>query len=114
MKTKFLVFCIIGLALTGCATDMNDFEQYMHKLQASTSSASEYENAVALNNYATEQHLSYSLKIRKHSDSAVIGMDELDKVIGSELSVVISLSKNSSQAVWEPVDNSNIFVLLRE
>lgn len=83
-------------------------------MTASNSGASEQQNAVALNDYATRQRISYSLEIRRRSDSSVIRMDELDEVLGDELSVVILLNDHGGKTILEPVDNKNILVLLRE
>jgi hypothetical protein len=41
-------------------------------------------------------------------------MDELEQVMSKKLTVTISVSESDYQAVWKPVDNSNILILLRE
>lgn len=114
MKRKLLIFLVFGLTLIGCETNMDNFKQHIDRLTTSDSGSSEQQNAVALNDYATEQHISYSLEIRRRTDSSLITMGELDKVLGDELNVAISVNDNEVKAIWKPIDNNNIFILLRE
>lgn len=114
MKRKLLIFLVFGLTLIGCETNMDNFKQYIDRLTTSDSGSSEQQSAVMLNDYATEQHISYSLEIRRRTDSSIVGMGELDKALGDELSVTISVTGNEIEAIWKPIDNKNIFILLRE
>ncbi len=102
------------LCLCGCKTEIRNFEQQIENLQASTSSTGELQNASALSDYATDEHLSYSLEIKDLDTSSPIRMDELEQAMSKKLSVTISVSESDFQAIWMPVDNSNIFILLRE
>jgi hypothetical protein len=52
--------------------------------------------------------------IKDLESSSPIRMDELDQAMNKKLSVTISVSESDFQAVWKPVDNSNILILLRE
>lgn len=113
-KLKNLIVILVALFLFGCNTEINTFEQQVGKLQASTSSASELQNATALNNYATDEHLSYTLEINDLESSSPVRVDELEQTMSKKLSVTISVSENDFQAIWQPVDNNNIFILLRE
>jgi hypothetical protein len=62
----------------------------------------------------TNQHLTYSLEVKDLDSSLPIRMDELEQVMSKKLTVTISVSESDYQAVWKPVDNSNILILLRE
>lgn len=114
MKVSYLTILILFLFLSGCTTDIKTFDQHFKNLQASTSSTSELQNATALNDYATDEHLSYALEIKDVETSSPIRMDELEQAMSKKLSVTISVSESDFQAIWKPVDNSNIFILLRE
>ena len=104
----------VVLSLFGCKTEMKNFTQYVKNLQTSASSTSELQNATALNDFAADKHLSYNLEIKDLETSSHVRMDELEQSMGKELSVTISVSEHDFQAIWQPVDNSNIFILLRE
>ena len=104
----------LGLFLLGCKTEMKNFTQYVENLQASTSSTSELQNATALNDFAADKHLSYNLEIKDLETSSPVRIDELEQAMSKKLSVTISVSESDFQAIWQPVDNSNIFILLRE
>ncbi len=114
MKDSYLTILILSLFLSGCETDIETFDQYLKTLQASTSSTVELQNATALNDYATDEHLSYTLEIKDLETSSPIRMDELEQVMSKKLTVTISVSESDFEAIWKPVDNSNIFILLRE
>jgi predicted DNA binding CopG/RHH family protein len=114
MKLIPLIILSFSLCLCGCKTEIRNFEQQVENLQASTSSTRELQNATALNDYATDEHLSYSLEIKDLETSSPIRMDELEQAMSKKLSVTISLSESDFEAIWKPVDNSNIFILLRE
>lgn len=114
MKLVYLTTLLLSIFLTGYQADIKTFEQHLKNLQASTSSTSGLKNANALNDYATDQHLSYSLEIKDLETSSPIRMDELEQVMSKKLSVTFSVSERDFKAVWKPVDNSNIFILLRE
>lgn len=113
-KLKNLIVILVALFLFGCNTEINTFEQHVGKLQASTSSASELQNATALNDFAADKHLSYNLEIKDLETSSPVRIDELEQAMSKKLSVTISVSESDFHAIWQPVDNSNIFILLRE
>ncbi len=113
-RLKYSVVILVALFVSGCTTEINNFIQHVETLQASTSSTSELQNATALNDYATDEHLSYTLEIKDLETALPIRMNELEQVMNKKLSVIISVSESDFQAVWKPVDNSNIFILLRE
>jgi predicted DNA binding CopG/RHH family protein len=113
-RTKYSVVILAALFLFGCKTGINNFNQHLKNLQASASSTSELQSATALSNYATDEHLSYTLEIKDLETSSPIRMDELEQVMSKKLSVTISVSESDFEAIWKPVDNSNIFILLRE
>jgi hypothetical protein len=113
-RIKYSAVILVALFLLGCETGIINFNQHLKKLQASTSSTTELQNVIALSDYATDEHLSYTLEIKDLESSSPIRMDELEQAMSKKLSVTISVSESDFQAVWKPVDNSNILILLRE
>ncbi len=62
----------------------------------------------------TNQHLTYSLEVKDLDSSLPVRLDELEQAMNKKLNVTISVSGSNYKTIWKPVDNSNIFILLRD
>ncbi len=89
---------------------MDLLKKQINYLTQSTSSSAEKNNAVVLNEFSQDNNISYSLSIMKKNKS--LNISDLDKNLNEKLKVIIK-SGDLIQS-WEPIDNNNIYILLRE
>jgi len=109
-KLMFITLCLISL-ISGCDNKMDLIKKHITNLSKSTDSTVEKNNATILNDFALDHHVAYSLEITK-DNSAAIKITDLDKNMNENLKIVIKSGGLSE--TWAPVDNKNIYILLRE
>ena len=90
---------------------MDLIKKHITNLSESTDSTVEKNNATTLNDFSLNNHVAYSLEIMKDNSTSVKTSD-LDNSINEKLKVVIKA--NDVSEIWVPVDNKNIYILLRE
>jgi len=90
---------------------MDLIEKHINNLSKSTDSAVEKNNATTLNNFSLDNHVAYSLEITKNN-STPIKISDLDSSMSEKLKVTIKAGDLSE--TWAPIDNENIYILLRE
>ena len=108
-KLLLITLCLIPL-VTGCKNKMDELNQNITNLTKSMNATKEKNNAITLNNFSINNHISYSLEIT--SDDKTINIADLNKNINNKLKVTIKAGKLSE--IWAPIDNNNIYILLRE
>ncbi|GMR15769.1 MAG: hypothetical protein BMS9Abin31_0059 [Gammaproteobacteria bacterium] len=67
-------------------------------------------NATALNDFSLNNKISYTLGVT--IDSKSVNISDLDKNMNEKLKVTVETGDLSE--VWIPIDNKNIYILLRE
>ena len=95
-------------------SEMKVIEEYVAKLEASKNASIEGENATALSNYALENKVAYSVEIRNLETNLEVDVEDINKHIMDNLEVIVSLDEERYKGFWNPVDNKNIYILLRE
>lgn len=108
-KTIFIMLCLISL-ISGCDNKMDLLKKQINDLTQSTNSAVEKNNAVALNEFSQNNNISYSLDIMKNNKS--LNISDLDKNLNETLKIMIK--SGDLIQIWVPIDNKNIYILLRE
>ena len=89
---------------------MDELNNHINQLVINTNADSEKSLATNLQQYASTHKISYSIEV--NSISAPVPLAELDKHMNKPLAVNISTDGSTQQ--WMPLDNQNIFILLRE
>jgi len=109
-KIIFITLCLIPL-ITGCDNKMDLINKHITNLSKSTDSAVEKNNATTLNDFSLDNYVTYSLEITKNN-STPIKISDLDNSMDEKLKVIIKT--NDLSETWAPIDNKNIYILLRE
>lgn len=109
-KITLITLCLFSL-ITGCDNKMDLIKKHINNLTHSTERVAENNNATALNDFSLDNHISYSLGITK-DNNAPVNISDLDKNMNEVLKVTIKVGELSE--TWKPVDNKNIYILLRE
>ena len=113
MKNLIVLVGFIFL-LSGCNNAMNELQIKIEDLIASSEASDEKNNAEILNDYSNDNHVAYQLEIKNAVDSSLIEISSLSDHMNEKINVTISIDENSWHAFWSPVDNNNIYILLRE
>jgi len=107
---KLLTLLVFIISLLGCQNSMDELNNHINQLVINTNADSEKSLATNLQQYASTHKISYSIEV--NSISAPVPLAELDKHMNKPLAVNISTDGSTQQ--WMPLDNQNIFILLRE
>ena len=107
---KYLTLLLLSILVNGCQSPMNELNSHIKQLTTNTNTESEKSLAINLQKYASTHKISYGIEI--NSISAPIPMAELDKHINKPL--IVNISTDDSTHQWKPLDNQNIYILLRE
>lgn len=91
---------------------MGLLETHINNLTQSSDANIEKNNATTLNDFSTGNHISYGLSVFKDDDDKAINIADLEKNIDEKLKITIKAGDFSK--VWSPLDNNNIYILLRE
>jgi hypothetical protein len=98
------------LFLPGC----EGAEDKLDNLVASTDAAAERRNAALLNEYAAAHNIRYTLEIRDADTDRGVDVSDIEDHISDNLEVTIRLGDGQITRTWNPADNRNIYILLRE
>ena len=109
-KITFITLCLI-LLITGCDNKMDLIKKHITNLTQSLDIVSEKNNAEMLNNFSLDNNISYSLDITNNNNIAV-NISDLEKNMNKKLHINIKVGEVT--LIWTPVDNKNIYILLRE
>ncbi|MCW8901440.1 MAG: hypothetical protein OQK75_11800 [Gammaproteobacteria bacterium] len=90
---------------------MDLMKKHISILAHNTESTIEKKLATELNNYSVDNHISYSLEITDDNDTSINILD-LEKSMNKKLNVNIKVGEVTG--TWIPIDNKNIYLLLRE
>ena len=110
LKIIFITLCLTPL-ISGCDNKMDLIKEHINNLTQSTDSIIEKDNAIALNDFSFDNHISYSLAVMKDKNTS-LNISDLNKSMNEVLKVTIKVGELSK--TWMPVDNKNIYILLRE
>ena len=89
---------------------MDELNQNITSLTKSTDATTEKNNAITLNRFSINNHISYSLEIANKNKA--INIVDLNKNINNKLKVTIKAGGLSEE--WTPIDNNNIYILIGE
>lgn len=89
---------------------MDLIETHINNLTQSSDANIEKNHATTLNDFSTSNHISYGLSISE--DDKPINIADLEKNIDKKLKITIEVGEVSK--IWTPLDNNNIYILLRE
>jgi len=113
MKKLFLInLAFFFFMLTGCSGDMKTVEDKLKSLTTSVDAASEKINAEKLNEYAANNKVRYSLEVKKNG--VTVDIHNIQNNINDPLEVIITIQDGKPQTSWKPLDNTNIYILMRE
>jgi len=89
---------------------MDELNNHINQLAINKDADSEKSLVTNLQEYASTHKISYGIEV--NSISAPVPLAELDKHMDKPLAVNISTDDTTQQ--WMPLDNQNIYILLRE
>ena len=113
MKKVFLINLVnLFFVLSGCSSDLKTIEDKLTNLTTSTDVASEKINAENFNEYAGDNKVGYSLEVK--NNGGTVDIHNLQDNINEPLDVIISIENGELQSSWKPLDNKNIYILMRE
>jgi len=114
MKKYIFILLSLTILIAGCDNKMDLIKKHINNLVENTEQENEKKLATELNNYSTDNHISYSLKFKKDDAASFMNASDLDKNMNKKLNVVIKINSGNWHTNWKPIDNKNIFILLRE
>ncbi len=111
MRAFIVILCVTVSLLIGCEENMSNNSQIVEKLNNATTPHEEVELLekiiIELKNKNTPITISIS------GNGIEIPVQEISGKLGADLTVTVSFDDGGS-FVWKPLDNKNIYLLLRE
>lgn len=89
---------------------MDRLDSHLNKLVKNTDPALEMVLVSQLHDFVSSHHTPLNIQI-SHKEH-LIPLDEIDKYSSSTL--VVTITANDTEEQWQPLDNQNIYILLRE
>ena len=105
-----LFLCLLLITTAGCNNNMDELNSHINNLVTNTDNAVEQSLVTKIQSFASSQKTSYGIEV---SDNGLaVPMAELDKHI--KMPLVVTITAGDSENKWKPLDNQNIYILLRE
>ena len=91
---------------------MSELDNKITQLISSADVGAETRNAELANEFANENKLSYSISVKSLENGETVPMSQIESYMNKKLQV--SIQSDGNTFTWEPKNNENIFLLLRE
>lgn len=114
MKMSLFYLSLFTLFLYGCENSGNRMHKYATELSISKTATEEHQNALTLQRFIQKEHYPFSIELFLQGLGKQVMTSEIQKYRLEALVVIISTTDNQKEVAWKPIDNNNIFILLRE
>ncbi|MCP4320578.1 MAG: hypothetical protein GY951_01560 [Psychromonas sp.] len=110
-KFKLILLSIIVVVLTGCNSEMNAINRITKDISKSTVANEETINVEKLAHAVKENESPVTVEL--YENGTEVSISNISKYMESKLVVKVGFT-NGSIFEWTPIDNNNIYILLRE
>ena len=111
MRAFIVILVVAASLLIGCEGNMNNNSKVVEKLNSATTPLGEVEILEEVISALKNKNIPITISISENGIE--VPVQEVGGKLSSDLTVTISFDDGGS-FVWKPLDNKNIYLLLRE